>query len=194
LHFHNFHFIAAELSDPDSFPNMLPANQLSLEDYGATVRHGVYQDLLDRIDPEFNDWLFLGARNDDDINSIHRLVAASLGTFRPNANFAWNDDTRHGSLEIDASIYASGTTQLTQLATLSVDAGPPTSGRVEGEDLASFSPQQKLTVVTAVKIVGDARFTSIVHSFQMVPEPMAASLAGFGGIVVLAPRRRRRRP
>jgi hypothetical protein len=216
LRFDNFHFIAAELSDPDSFPDVIPPNQVPLDHYGATVQQGVYRLVGDVIDPAFNDWLFFGARLDeyDDIYSIgpfftqpatwgvlvsydvtpvdpqHRLVAASLGTFRPNANSVWNDETRSGRLEIDVSIYASGTTPSTPLAALAFDAFPPTSARLTGEDSASFGPQQKITVVTTVKLTGAAMFNSIVHSFQVVPEPASAGLAGWACAVAVGLRRR----
>jgi hypothetical protein len=185
LHYDNFHFIAGELVARDAFPEVPPpVNQIDLATYGAASRQGVFQSLSGTIDPMFNDWLFLGATSDfysingsDEpwgvlfsydvapVNPQRHFVAASLESFAANYNFL---NSVQGVLQIDASIYADGSTQ-TSLAELSLGNGLP-FGFFLGADSASFEPQDKLTVVGAVKVVGAATFTSIVHSFELAPE------------------------
>jgi hypothetical protein len=207
LHYDNFHFIAGELLEPDDFPDVPPpVNQVNLAHYGAASRQGVFQPMLGgTIDPIFNDWLFVGAISDfysidgrDDpwgvlfsydvapVNPQHHLVAASLESFGANYNFL---SSGQGVLEIDASIYASGSTE-TPLAELSLVPAQP-FGFFIGADSAAIAPQQKITVVTAVRIEGEAAFTSLVHSFQMAPEPASAGLAAWACAVAFGLRRRR---
>jgi hypothetical protein len=186
LRFDNFHFIAGELTDPGSFPEVPPqVNQVDLSGHGAAVRQGAFLSLGGIIDPAFDDWLFVGARSEfysiypaDDpwgvlysfdvmpVDDQHRLGAASLESFYANYNFS---NLGQGVLAIDASIYASGSTE-TPLAELSLsDDGLP--GHFVGADSSAFEPQQKLTVVTAVTIEGNAALTSLVHSFEMPEAP-----------------------
>ncbi len=210
LHFDNFHFIAGELTDPDSFPEVPPpVNQVDLAGFGAAVRQGVYFGSLlglGPIDPVYEDWLFTGAISEfysivpsDEpwgivysydvmpVDPADHLVAASLESFAANYNFLGD-----GVLAIETHVYAGGSTPPPALADLSIDSDSDPGSLFVGQDSASFGPQQKITVVTAVRLEGDAAFTSIVHSFETAPEPASASLIGLGCVVALMRRRRSR--
>jgi hypothetical protein len=191
LHFDNFHFIAGELTDPDSFPEVPPpTNQVDLAGYGAAVRQGVFHGMglsIGPIDPIHEDWLFIGARSEfytifsmDDpwgvlywydvapVDPDDHLVAASLESFAANYNFIVD-----GNMDVESWIYAGGTTEPPALALLALSDSSTTGVQFVGEDSASFAPQEKITVVTAAKLEGDAAFTSLVHSFDVAPEPVS---------------------
>jgi hypothetical protein len=136
------------------------------------------------IDPIHEDWFFVGARSEFytispmdgpwgvlfsydvmPVDSGDRLVGASLESFAANWNFLGN-----GVLDVETHIYAGGSTTTPALADLALSDSDP-GGFFVGEDSASFAPQSKLTVVTAVRLEGEAAFTSIVHSFERALEP-----------------------
>jgi hypothetical protein len=190
LHFDNFRFIAGELTDPDYFPEVPPpANQVDLAGYGAAVRQGVFGGGLigsPPIDPIYDDWLFTGAISEfysiyapdrpwgivfsydvEPVDPDERLVAASLESFQANYNFLVD-----GVLEIETNVYGNGPAEPPLLATLTPH-DTSASGFFEGDDSESFAPQRTLKLVTAVKLSGEAAFTSLVHSFARAPESVS---------------------
>lgn len=203
LRFDNFHFIAGELTTPDSFPQVPPkTNQVNLARHGVSVRKGAFQS-FGSIDPVFDDWLYIGARELGDriydadnpwgilysydiatIDPTDRLVAASLNSSFANFNI--------GPPGLESWIYPGGATEAPALTHFVLDSTLGAFGVrwLVDEDSASFAPQQKLTVVTAVELAGPAVFSSIVHSFQVVPEPSVATLGLFALVRISVSRRR----
>jgi hypothetical protein len=188
LHFDNFRFIAGELTEPDHFPQVPPpVNQVDLAGYGAAVRRGVFGGGFSQvIDPIHDDWLFTGATSEfhsiypsdrpwgiifsydvKPTNPDERLVGATLESFDANYNFLLD-----GVLEIETDVYGNGPAEPPLLADLKLADASPESF-FEGSDWASFAPQRTLRVVTAVKVSGQAAFTSLVHSFARSPAPTA---------------------
>jgi hypothetical protein len=195
LHFDNFRFIAGELTHPDLFPQVPPpVNQVDLTHFGAAVRQGVFGGGFSHIiDPIHDDWLFAGAISDNytiyaparpwgilfsyDVEPTdpdERLVAATLESFGANYNYLLD-----GVLEIETEVYGIGPAEPPLLAHLALADTNPGSSFFEGNDGATFAPQQTLSVVTAVKVSGEAAFTSLVHSFERAPESVSNSDADF---------------
>jgi hypothetical protein len=168
LHFDNFHWIAGELTEPLSFPEVPPsANQVDLAGYGAAVRQGAFGGMFGSqpIDPAYEDWLFTGAVSESysifpnekpwgllfsyevaPVDSDERLVATSLESFTANYNFHLD-----GVLAIESHVYAGGSADAPLLAALELfDASA--GAFFEGVDSASFAPQKSLKVVTAVQL------------------------------------------
>ncbi|MGD9632126.1 MAG: hypothetical protein AB7G28_20970 [Pirellulales bacterium] len=203
LLFDNFSFIAGELADPASFPQVPPTtNQVNLARHGATVGQGALQS-FGSTEPVFDDWLYVGAQSSGDrifdgddtwgilysydiatTDPTDRLVAASLKSSFANFNI--------GPPGFETWIYPGGASGAPALAHFLLEDTLNAFGVrwLVDEDSASFAPQQKLTVVTAVKLEGPAMFSSIVHSFQIAPEPAAVTL-GLLAIVGISVSRRR---
>jgi hypothetical protein len=96
-----------------------------------------------------------------------------LESFAANYNFLLD-----GVLEIESNVYADGPAEPELLATLAL-VDNTDSGFFEGKDSARFDPRRNLTVVTAVKLSGEAAFTSLVHSFDRAPESVSNHNADF---------------
>jgi hypothetical protein len=119
-------------------------------------------------------WGVLFSYDVEPVDPDERLVAASLESFQANYNFLLD-----GVLEIETDVYSDGPAEPPLLATLTLTEDSDPGSFFEAKDLASFAPQRNLKVVTAVKLAGEAAFTSLVHSFARAPESVSNSDADF---------------
>jgi hypothetical protein len=217
LTFDNFKFLAGELTAPESFPEVLPPNEADLTRFGAGVRQGSFADGgRPLFTPTFNDWIFLGVHDYGDvaaldrfeetwgilfsfdvtpINPAHRIAGAAIDI---PVGWSWNyahdllpphPYQRPGHIDITSRIYPRGASEQ---AELNISGGPYMVGsglRVNGRDSESFSPQQGITVVGAIRLEGWSDFGSLFQSFHVVPEPASGFIACLAiGLVI---RRRR---
>ncbi|WP_428307825.1 hypothetical protein [Lacipirellula sp.] len=201
LVYSNFRFIAGELNDLENFPvTPPPANQYALNNYASRVGKGVLSTGGRVYDTIFDNWIAFGARQDNEFGpySIYSpngpsgvIVSYDVATANPNVRFsgASIDSLRgtfntsvNGQINMRSAIYSASTGAPAELAVLTIDSGPPTPGNpnLVKQDFAGFDPQAKLRVVTSVRLQGDAMFTSLFQSFQLVPEPATSVLGAMG--------------
>jgi hypothetical protein len=213
LVFSNFQFIAGAIANPETFPaEPPPINQYDLANFVARSGEGVLRTGGRSYDTVYDNWFALGLRDLDlffpgiyspegpsgvifafDISLVDpdaRVVGISIDSLLGN----WI--TFHtGQINIRSAVYSASPGAQSELATLIADSGAPTPGfpHFLKQVSTTFAPQAKLKVVTSVRLQGDAAFTSIFQSFQVVPEPTANALGTLGGALALAFFRRRKR-
>jgi len=205
LVFNDFRIVSGHLSAP--FPAFPPVgNAIDLTQAGASVLHGAYgAGVGSVVDPLFDDWIFIGGQsvgglvtatgrqtwgviysfNVMSASPATRIAAATVESFvNFNANFI------NGGINVDTTIIADDGASpplVVRVPRLAVDLST-----LVGQKQASFAPQQKITVQTAISIaaLGTVQFTSLIHSFRLVPEPGTSTLVGLACAMLLVRRRR----
>jgi hypothetical protein len=205
LRYDNFHYSGGVGPTPEIF--LFPGfNQISLDNVGVAARDEFYVDPCcgNVLNGVYDDWMTIGGRNFSGVISVdagqrgavfysYDVTAESPGALIAAASvesipiFTFNF-ANGGRIDVDTRVYSlvpSG-----QLASLHFDSMGDGGPYVFGEAAQSFTPTKKIRVVTEVHLQGDSRYSSLVHSFHVIPEPAAAALAALGGALLLAVRLR----
>jgi hypothetical protein len=189
----------------DNFSFLPPLDSDRLNNAGAGVYQGVYSSFPDsEMDPAFDPWLFVGSHSiggllNGGFGQTDLLYRFEVTAISPQARIAGASIEIHGFynfnnvLEPDALILYSARIR-------APDAVPPLVAALDfsqadflenDQSVVTFAPRQKISVLTQVTLLGNARFTSLVHSFNLVPEPAATTLATIGiALHFVRPRRR----
>lgn len=140
------------------------------------------------------------------VDSPNSRITAASTTNSPNYNFNQinifpDNNSDGGRIDID-TIISQATDQDSgffpqgaRLGTLHIDSEDRISGGIGdlfyGNDYQEFAPQQAIRVTTFVNLENSAQFTSLSHSFQVVPvpEPMMLHLLIFASAPLVFRRR-----
>jgi hypothetical protein len=208
LRYENF-FLAGGVPLVPGVP-FIPTNAVERDHVGVATFTGPWDppDFGGRIEPQFDDWLFLGSFQAGGLGApmpnqpwiiIYNfdVIAEQLGTYltaaslHTNPNFTFNYVQGPGAaISVNSKVHPRGMPSGPTLADLHLQTTGEFGGFLFGEDEEAFAPQQALTVRTIVEMTGPAEFTGMIHSFELVPEPAALALSGFGGLALIRRRQR----
>jgi hypothetical protein len=183
-----------------------PFNELNLANVGVAARDDVYFDPCcgNDLSGVYDDWMLIGGGNFNGLLTVNAgqlggvyyaydVTAEDPGALIKAASvesipiFTFNF-ANGGRIDVDTAVYSVQTH--TQLASLHFDSTGNGGSYVFGEKFQDFTPTKKIRVETSVQLQGATRFSSLVHSFQVVPEPTAVIAAAGAFAVAMALRRR----
>ncbi len=153
---------------------------------------------IEPIDPFYDDWMFFGSLGFEGIKRVghneattviyeydvvaelpsQQIIAAAIDT-EPLFNFNFSGED--GRILINSFIYRSGLA--TPIAQVQLDSDINLDfDFFRGHDSESFAPQSQIHVQTFVHLAGgtsgfrETQFTSLLHSFNVIPEPTSLAL------------------
>lgn len=208
LRYDNFQFVAGP-GPLNSVLLLTPPGQVDAASAGVFTHHGVLAHEPEyTADPQYADWLFLGARQmgglgqpasgelwtviySFDVTAEQPGASITATSIYSNPNLTTNLSHPPGSISVDTMVSMPSLPFL-PVAQLHLDS--TTAGSLlSGDDGAAIAPQPSLRIRTIATLQGQAAFSAMIHSFQLVPEPLTEIQLAFALAASWIGRRRRPR-